>query len=76
MGRSYAGILGPLAFLTPWSGRDSRGVGENERCLKRRFVCSCSPRSDACWVRWPAWIVDDSVRARLAAEMAAATDGS
>ena len=71
MGRIYAGILGPLAFLTALA----RGVvhaGGSEAVVRTAWCCLLGFAAGGYVIgRLAEWTVADSVASRLAAEMAA-----
>lgn len=72
MGRSYAGILGPLAFLTEILHGLSHGGGSNSTIASAIVALFAFATIGFVLGELAAWIVDDSVRSRLAAELAAA----
>ena len=71
MGRAYAGVLGTLAFLTVLVRCVARSVPV-EATIGQAIACLFVFAVIGCVIgQWAGWIVDDSVRSRLAAEMAA-----
>jgi hypothetical protein len=73
MGRIYAGVLGPLAFLISLVRGAVHAVSTNSTVFEATIYLLVFAMIGALVGQIAAWIVDDSVRARLAAEMAAAT---
>ena len=71
MGRTYAGVLGPLAFVTVVA-RGLVHAGPVEATIQQATVCLFLFALIGCLIGNTAeWIVNDSVRGRLADEMAA-----
>lgn len=74
MGRIYAGVLGSVAFATVLA-RSLIHVGGIESSLGQAVVCLLLfSMVGGALGRLAEWIVDDSVRARLAGELAAAAE--
>jgi len=72
MGRIYAGVLGTLAFVTVLA-RSLVQTGGVESSIWQAIVCLLLfALIGGALGQLAGWIVDDSVRARLAAEMAVA----
>ena len=71
MGRSYAGVLGPLAFATVLVRGMARDGGIQGTIWQAVIGLFAFAIVGAVLGQLAGWIVDDSVRARLAAEMAA-----
>jgi hypothetical protein len=71
VGRAYAGILGPLAFLAVLA-RGWKNHGGVETTLLSAWQALLAFAALGLLLGWLAgWIVDDSVRSRVAAELAA-----
>jgi hypothetical protein len=71
LGRAYAGILGPLAFIAVLI-RGWRLGWPAESILLAAWLAFVALALVGLVIGWlGAWIVDDSVRARMLAEMAA-----
>jgi hypothetical protein len=74
MGRIYAGVLGSVAFATVLA-RSLIHVGGVESSLWQAVICLLLfSLIGGALGRLAEWIVDDSVRARLAGELAAAAE--
>ncbi len=74
MGRIYAGVLGSVAFATVLA-RSLIHIGGVESSLWQAVVCLLLfSLIGGALGRLAEWIVEDSVRARLAAEMVAAAE--
>jgi len=72
MGRSYAGILGPLAFLTEILRGMLHGGGSESTVMSAIAALFAFAAIGFVLGELAGWIVDDAVRSRLSAEMAAA----
>ena len=72
MGRSYAGILGPLAFLTEIARGASRSAGTESTVMTAVAALFVFAFVGFVLGELAGWIVNDSIRSRLAAEIAAA----
>jgi hypothetical protein len=72
MGRSYAGILGPLAFVTEIARGVSRAAGNESTVMSAVVALFVFAAIGFVLGELAGWIVNDSVRSRLAAEIAAA----
>jgi hypothetical protein len=72
MGRSYAGILGPLAFVTEVARGVSRSAGTESTVMAAVAALFAFAVIGFVLGELAGWIVNDSVRSRLAAEIAAA----
>ncbi len=72
MGRTYAGILGPLAFLITLVRGAIHAASASTTVFEATVFLVVFAAIGGLVGQIAAWIVDDSVRARLAAEMAAA----
>ena len=71
MGRAYAGVLGPLAFLTVLVRSLLRSVAVETTVWQAVAALFVFAAIGALIGQIAGWIVDDSVRGRLAAEIAA-----
>jgi hypothetical protein len=71
MGRAYAGILGPLAFLTVLVRCLLRSVAVETTVWQAVAAMFLFAAIGGVMGQIAGWIVDDSVRAQLAAEIAA-----
>ncbi len=71
MGRAYAGVLGPLAFLTVLVRSLLRSVAVETTVWQAVAAMFVFAAIGALIGQIAGWIVDDSVRGRLAAEIAA-----
>ncbi len=71
MARTYAGILGLLAFLTSLAHGLMHGAG-GVSVLWTAWCCLLLFALVGCVIGWVAeWIVEDSVHGRISAELAA-----
>jgi hypothetical protein len=76
MARTYAGVLGSLAFFTVLAQAVLRAV-PTEAAIDLAIVCLIAFAVIGAVVgQLAGWIVDDSVRSRLAAEVAAVREGN
>ena len=76
MGRAYSGVMGPLAFLTMLVRCLLHSVSV-EATIWQAVVCLFGFAAIGCVIgQLAGWIVDESVRARLAMEIAAAKANS
>lgn len=71
MGRAYAGILGPLAFVAVLFRGLGRGWPMESILLTAWLALVAMAAVGLVTGRLAAWIVDESVRGRMLAEMAA-----
>ena len=72
MGRSYAGILGPLAFVTEIARGVLRSAGTESTVMTAVAALFVFAFVGFVLGELAGWIVNDAVRSRLAAEIAAA----
>jgi hypothetical protein len=72
MGRSYAGILGPLAFVTELARGALRSAGTESTVTTAVAALFAFAAIGFVLGELAGWIVNDSVRSRLALEIAAA----
>jgi len=72
MGRSYAGVLGLLAFLTEIARGVSRSAGNESTVTTAVAALFVFAAVGFVLGELAGWIVNDAVRSRLAAEIAAA----
>ncbi len=71
MGRIYAGILGPLAFLTVVARGMLNGANAQRLLFDAWLFLWIFAAVGYVVGRLAAWVVEDSVRSRLSAELAA-----
>ena len=71
MGRIYAGVLGPLAFLTVVARGLLNGASAQRVLLDAWLFLWIFAAVGYVVGRLAAWVVEDSVRSRLSAELAA-----
>lgn len=71
MGRAYAGILGPLAFAAALFRGLGRGWPMESVLLTAWLALVAMAAVGLVAGRLAAWIIDESVRGRMLAEMAA-----
>jgi hypothetical protein len=76
MGRAYAGVMGPLAFLTTLVRCQLRSVSVETTVVQAVLCLFVFAAIGGVIGQLAGWIVDDSVRARLAAEIAASVKAS
>lgn len=72
MGRSYAGILGPLAFMTEIARGVLRSAGTESTVMTAIGALFAFALIGFVLGELAGWIVNDAVRSRLAMEIAAA----
>ena len=71
MGRSYAGVLGPLAFVTMLARGMLGGGGSNSTLLSAWIALVLFAALGHVIGALASWIVQESVRDKVAAELAA-----